>query len=449
MKKLFLSAFLLAAASSVVAGTLTFYCSTDKKDGIYKVNEKIVFTATLKEDGAVPKDKTIRYRLYHGSKIVKRGQISAKETLKIETSGTAPNWIRLAVWAYDAKGKAVKQKNRYGSVVAYSADCGAMVSPYEITPTTKEPEDFDKFWQDAKKELAAVPVEVREMKEIPDKELRIYDVKISCAGDKPVSGILCIPRNAKSKSAPAVISFHGAGVHSASPDRFHAQLGAITFNVNAHGIENGKPKEFYQNLRKTYYYTTQDEFRKTRYALWNKHDRNKYYMRGMYIRVLRALEYVKTLPEWDGKHLAVTGGSQGGTQTLVAAALDKDVTFARAGVPGWCDLSGVTEGRQSGGGLVYTLKEAESNPSLVKNVSYFDCMFLAKRIKCPIYINTGFVDTVCSPSSVFAAYNLIPATTEKHLQLTPAGGHGTAKHTQGLAALAEYVKKVVKKDKAK
>ena len=54
---------LLALASAMFAGHLTFECSTDKKDGVYKVNEKIIFTAALKEDGITPQDKTIRYKL--------------------------------------------------------------------------------------------------------------------------------------------------------------------------------------------------------------------------------------------------------------------------------------------------------------------------------------------------------------------------------------------------
>lgn len=449
MKKSLVSLITLAAAQCLLAGTLTFECSTDKKDGIYKVNEKIIFTAALKEDGVTPQDKTIRYKLYHGNKLVKKGTISSKETLKIETSVSTPNWARVNLTVFDAKGKAIQQKNAKGALVVFVGWVGAIIAPEEITPSTQEPEDFDKFWQDAKKELAAVPVKVREMKELPGKDFRIYDVKIDCAGDKPVSGILCIPRKAKSKSAPAVVSFHGAGVNSAHPNLQHARLGAITFDVNAHGIVNGKPKAYYRDLRKNYYFTTQDEFRQRNYLCWNKHDRNKYYMRGMFLRVLRALEYVKTLPEWDGKHLAVTGTSQGGTQSIVAAALDKDVTFVRAGVPGWCDISGLLAGRQSGGGNIYNLEEAKKSPALVKNMSYFDCMFFARRIKCPIYINTGFIDTACCPSSVYAAFNQIPAGTEKYMQTTPAGGHGSAKHTQGFAALTEYLKKIANKDKAK
>lgn len=51
----------------------------------------------------------------------------------------------------------------------------------------------------------------------------------------------------------------------------------------------------------------------------------------MYLRVLRALDYVKTLPEWDGKNLIVIGSSQCGAQAIVAAALDPQVSLCLTG----------------------------------------------------------------------------------------------------------------------
>ena len=65
MKKSLVSLIIMAAAQCLLAGTLTFECSTDKKSGVYKVNEKIIFTATLKEDGKTPEDKVIHYTLFH------------------------------------------------------------------------------------------------------------------------------------------------------------------------------------------------------------------------------------------------------------------------------------------------------------------------------------------------------------------------------------------------
>ena len=444
---MFLAAVMLMAAASLIAGELKFNCSVNKKDAIYKAGEKIVFTAELLEDGKVPEDKFIQYRLYHDHKVVKNGIVPASKGLKLETSSKNPSWIFIEVWAKDSKKQFIKQeiKNK-GKVTkdVVKSGIGTMVDPEKLLPPMQEPADFDEFWNKVKAELAAVPMKELEKVKTNDTAVNVYDVKISCAGDKPVSGYLCMPKNAKAKSCPAIVSFHGAGVRSSGKPVSYAAKGLIALDINAHGIVNGKPAKFYDDLRTKYYYTTLNEFCKTRYALWNKHDRDKYYFKGMYMRLMRALEYVKSLPEWDGKHLIVVGGSQGGAQVLAACGLDKDITFARAGVPAMCDHSGCLGNRRSGWPALYTVKDNAQNPAYAKCASYFDGAYFAKRIKCPIYFNTGFMDSVCPPSSVFAAYNSIPAGTEKHMQTCATGAHSTP-HTDGNKALNAYINSILKK----
>ncbi|MBO5689084.1 MAG: acetylxylan esterase, partial [Lentisphaeria bacterium] len=308
---------------------------------------------------------------------------------------------------------------------------------------------------DVKKELAAVPVKVLEDKPIPadvvkksrlqnPEKYTLRDVKIACAGEKPVSGYLCIPKGAKPRSCPAYVSFHGAGVRSSGKPVWMAAKGLIALDINAHGIENGKPADFYTDLYKNHYYARQGKTNIRHYAHWGKSDRDQFYFKGMYMRVMRALEYVKSLPEWDGKYLIVAGGSQGGAQVLAACALDKDITFARANVPAMCDHSGCLGDRRSGWPALYKAEEVKTKPEFARCASYYDGAYFAKRIKCPIYINTGFMDTTCPPTSVFAAYNSIPAGVEKAMQTDPQGGHSTP-HTDGLKALNRYIDSIMKK----
>ena len=83
-------------------------------------------------------------------------------------------------------------------------------------------------------------------------------------------------------------------------------------------------------------------------------------------------------------------------------------------------------------------------PAVVKCASYFDGAYFARRIKCPIWFNTGFIDGTCPPTSVFAAYNSIPAEVEKHMQTCPTGGHRTS-HTDGTSAIKGYIKSILRK----
>ena len=447
LKKLLTVAVMLGVLG-ISAGTLKFECSVNSKNAIFKAGEKIIFTVKLTEDGKPAADKFIQYRLYHDDKTVKNGKVSAAQELTVETSGAKPGWIFIQAYAKDAKDKYIKQpaKGQPASAARpLSGTVGAMVEPEKLLPPMKEPADFDAFWNGVKKELAAVPMKELERVQLPEeKRVKLYDVKISCAGDKPVSGYLCIPLNAKPKSCPAFVNFHGAGVRSSGKPIAMGMRGVIALDINAHGIENGKPGSFYEDLRKKYFYAKLDEFRPGRYAHWYKHDRDRYYFKGMYMRLLRALEYIKSQPEWDGKHLIVSGGSQGGAQVLAACGLDHDITFARAGVPAMCDHSGCLGDRRSGWPALYSREDNRKNPAYAKCASYYDGAYFARRITCPIWINTGFADTTCPPSSVFAAYNSIPANVEKHIQTCPTGGHGTP-HSDGHKALSAYVDSILKK----
>ena len=258
-----------------------------------------------------------------------------------------------------------------------------------------------------------------------------YDVKVDCAGAKPVSGYLAMPAKAAPKSLPAVVSYHGAGVRSANKPLRYATK-AICLDVNAHGIENGKPSDFYQKLNKE----SLSDYRRR-----GRENRDEFYFKEMYLRVMQALDYVKSLPEWDGKTLIVHGGSQGGGQSLVAAALDPQVTLCVAGVPALGDHAGRLVGRQPGWPFLYSGKNGvPDNPAACKTAEYFDNNNFAKRIKCETFVSTGFVDTTCAPTSVYSAYNSIPAGVRKHIDTTPDKGHN-APIPSGYKRIEEIVMK--------
>jgi cephalosporin-C deacetylase len=58
------------------------------------------------------------------------------------------------------------------------------------------------------------------------------------------------------------------------------------------------------------------------YRMRGSGDREQMYFKGMFLRVLRALDFLTVQPEWDGHTLIVYGSSQGGFQAFAAAGLD-------------------------------------------------------------------------------------------------------------------------------
>lgn len=163
-------------------------------------------------------------------------------------------------------------------------------------------------------------------------------------------------------------------------------------------------------------------------AFWfsNAANRDQYFYRKVWLAVNRAVDYVATLPEYDGKHFAMAGNSQGGGTALAVGSLNKNITCIVASVPALCDHGGWKVGRQAGWPRLHKALKGKADAS----APYFDGAYFAARIKVPTLMVTGFVDTTCSPSSVYAAYNSIPEGVQKQILNVYRGGHRSGKNVR-------------------
>ncbi|HSJ00962.1 MAG: acetylxylan esterase, partial [Verrucomicrobium sp.] len=289
-----------------------------------------------------------------------------------------------------------------------SAMGGAGVEPLLIKPSLPVPDDFDAFWADQKKKVAAVPQnpQLTPVKADAVKNAECFDVQLDCIG-APVSGYYCKPAGAAPKSLPAVLLVHGAGVRSAQLNSaaYWSNNGALAMDINAHGLPNGRPDEFYKDVDSSIlkgYRTALNETREGCYYL------------GMFRRLMQALNFLCAQPEWDGKTLIVYGASQGGFQAFAAAALDHRVTAFAAGVPAGCDHTGMVVNRIAGWPKfpIVGLDGVVDKKSL-EAARYFDCVNFAARTKAKAAIVTvGFIDVTCPPTSVYAAYNALPLASK-------------------------------------
>ncbi|MDD4817352.1 MAG: acetylxylan esterase [Victivallaceae bacterium] len=346
-------------------------------------------------DGGTPAKAVVRVSEYNESAAAPIVRVTERETpFKLTPAVDRPGFVLWIMETPDGKENKTIDK-RFGFANR----------PDKIVRSSERPADFDAFWDAQLKRLAAVPVKVLEMKEVPveDKnyaeKMVCYDVKIACVDNVPVSGFLVMPRHAAPKSLPAVVTYQGAGVYSAGKMFRIAEAGAMVLDINAHGIENGRPGEFYANLEKN---------ELSGYFLRGINDRNKCYFLNMFLRVRRSLDFMKTLPEWDGRNLFVGGGSQGGLQSVVAAALDPDVTFAAPQAPWLCNIAAVLEKRNypSWPGFIKAGNNgAAADPAVADAMRYFDAVNFAGRVKCEVFVTCGLLDSTCPPSGIFMMYN--------------------------------------------
>ena len=415
-KTLFWSLLLPVALWTAAAENLQLRITPDHPDAIYRAGEPIRFAVELRDGEQPVVGRAFRYTLFEGDRVERRGEaVTGAEPVRIDSAGLPyPGWTRLEVETVEPdQSRPVR------------GGCGAMVDPLKLRSNRPEPADFDAFWEAQKAELAKVPMKVEEYPITPrDRGFDGYEVRIDCAGGKQVNGYLTLPTGAKPKSLPALVQLHGAGHKSASRD---CRAGTLRFEINVHGILNGQPDEYYEELFRT-------ELKN--YPLQGRESRERCYFRGVFLRLLRALEYVKSRPEWNGRDLMVMGTSMGGGQALVAAALDPQVTLCIANDPAIIDHQGSldTPKRRNGWpGLV-----DEKDPRTIVCSGYYDCVNFARRIKCETYVASGFMDVTCPSSAVYLAYNGIAG--RKVMTTDPVAGHCRTRNTPGLARLDEVIR---------
>lgn len=392
---------------------------TDREDALYKVGDKVAFAITVKVNDKPVTEGPLNVELSNDGKTLGATQhtLSSEPTVVTGTLD-APGFLWCIVTYTAPDGK---------TTVGYGS---AGIDPLSIKPSLPVPDDFDAFWADKKAKLAEVPMNPRLTPvESPAANVTCFDVQLDCLGDAPVSGYLTRPESAAPKSLAAMLFVHGAGVVSARKHPEIAAEGVLALDINAHGIPNGQPDEFYRDL---------SNGKLAGYPHFGKEDRETSYFLGMYLRLMRALDFLTAQPEWDGKILIVEGTSQGGGQSLVAAGLDSRITALCAGVPAMCEHTGEIAGWPL---LVPRDASGTPDPKVFEAARYFDAMNFATRTKADALVSVGFVDGVCRPTSVYAAYNNLPG--KKEILNKPHMNHAVAPEWN--AMVLEKVKEQIAK----
>ena len=364
------------------AGNISFYGITDKDPLTYAPGETMTFSISVLEDGQKVSGKKLSWIRRGDDGKTETGQAvsDVEQPLVIQTSLDVPGFVWIQVSIVPAEGEVPPR----GDACHFSGGAGVRLDEIK---GSEEPADFDEYWAHQKARLATVPMTVPKMDEVPSgiENVLCYDLRVECLG-MPVSGYLCLPKDAPEKSLPAHLFVHGYGVGSASKQ---ADKNEITLDINAHGIDNGRDGAYYQTLANT-------TLKSYGLAIESNTDPELCYWNGVALRVIRALEYLKSRPEWDGKTLIVSGSSQGGFQSLLAGGLDSDVTDIDVIVPWMCDISGAELNNRI---------DSPSIPKWTEALEYFDSANHAKRIKAKVKIYSGLGDYICPPSGQMVLFN--------------------------------------------
>ena len=135
-----------------------------------------------------------------------------------------------------------------------------------------------------------------------------------------------------------------------------------------------------------------------------------------------------SLPEVDESRVGVTGWSQGGALTVACAALEPRIRKAAPVYPFLSDYRRVWEMDQARDAYAelrdyfrHFDPQHKREMEIFTMLGYIDIQHLAHRVRADVLWGIGLMDTICPPSSQFAAYNKIFSPRE--MVIYPDFGH--------------------------
>ncbi|MFC2076526.1 acetylxylan esterase [candidate division KSB1 bacterium] len=379
----------------------------------YRLNETAVLDIRAVAPDGIQGAPTVHHRLHQDEAVVlAEGDIDLSEgKASLEGSLDFPGFLRCDIyWVAGAD--------------TLRAACGVGYDVRAIRPTGLLPEDFKRFWRQARSELVRIPVDARleEVAVVDPGDVRRFKVSLAHCDGGRVYGWLHLPKG--EGPFPTILSIPGSGIGRTGRYAQFTEGGFAILAMEIHGLEPHK-----ENIRGVRWIEQDSVFAYlgeletgilAGYHNIGKEDPYHYYHRRSLQAAMRALDYLVTRKDVDGSRICAFGGSQGGGLSLLLASMDKRVKAVIATVPGFCDQAAFLYGRAAELGLF-----ADGDRDRIKRtLSYYDAALAAELIEVPTLIGVGFIDDTCNPTKVYAAYNNLrgPKKIDNFLHT----GHGSA-----------------------
>ena len=382
----------------------------DHADWLYKTGEKAKVEVTFCKYG-VPQNVEVNYEIGQDMlPATQKGKVMLKNGRATIDMGTMkkPGFLDLRLKA------SVADKT-------YEHHVKVGFSPEQLKPYTKNPADFDAFWKKNLEEARKTPVAVscEPASEYSNDKVEAYLLKIRTDHRHSVYAYLTKPK-AEGKY-PVVLCPPGAGIKTiknVSTD--YAENGMIRLMIEIHGISPKLSDEHFKDISNAF-------SGENGYLENGLDNRDNYYMKHVYVACVRAIDYLTSLPDWDGKNVFVQGGSQGGALSLITAGLDPRVTACVANHPALSDMAGYAEQGRTGGHPHFQRENQMLTPEKIETLQYYDVVNFARRVKCPVYLTWGYNDNTCPPTTSYIVWNLI--SSPKESLITPINEHWTTSAT--------------------
>jgi len=299
--------------------------------------------------------------------------------------------------------------------------------PYEdllkYEGTNPRPKDFDRYWERSLDVMHATDAQIELVPaQFQTEYADCYHMYFNGVGGARVYAKLLKPKGTTgtNTTGPAVLMFHG---YSGNSGDWYDKLPYVAAGFTVAALDCRGQGGRSEDSGGVSGWTLDGHIVR---GLDN--DPEDLLYRSIFLDTAQLAKIIMDMPEVDENRVGATGGSQGGGLTLACAALEPRIKKAAPVYPFLSDYQRVWEIDQD----VDAYKELrtwfrsfdprhEREEEIFYQLGYIDVQHLAPRIRADVLMAVGLMDTICPPSTQFAAYNKI--TASKSTVVYPDFGH--------------------------
>ncbi|HUC94064.1 MAG TPA: alpha/beta fold hydrolase [Paenibacillus sp.] len=291
---------------------------------------------------------------------------------------------------------------------------------YEYRGRNPRPSDFDDYWDRAIAEMRAVDSQVERVpSSFQTPQAECFDLYFTGVRGARIHAKYIRPKFI-TEPHPAVLLFHGyTGNAGDWADKLaYASLGFSVLAMDCRG--QGGSSEDTGGVKGTTHHG---------HIIRGLDDHpDNLLFRHIFLDTAQLAGIALELPEVDTERVYAAGASQGGALTIACAALEPRIRKLAPVYPFLCDYKRTWE-MDLAKDAYQELKtyfrhfdpRHEREDEIFTKLGYIDLQFLAGRIRGEVLMSVGLMDTICPPSTQFAAYNRM--TAPKRLLVYPDFGH--------------------------
>ena len=290
-------------------------------------------------------------------------------------------------------------------------------------PPLDRQNDFTSFWEKSISAVKKIPLEasVQKGRKSGSGPFSLFDVTFKSFMKTQITGVLLKPKNGK--KPPVILMAHDYNRKPRiNPSKLDDSFAYFFITMRGHSIlteeENAEEKS-------------------PGYLIENILDRETYYVKAVYLDLLRSIDMLRLISDIDCSRIGVIGKGLGAAAALFAAVNSDRVVALVMETPSFSHLElsqNISQGDAAREINDYISENKSQKKKIKGNLTYFDILNFSDMVTCPALTTVGLKDTLSPPECVFGLFNHL--LCEKTMEVYPEQGNTAGGENQLVKSIA-------------